>query len=180
MGLMYLQSSNFGVDQTKHGQAICTSIKGISVVLFYSPTKCQYSPAALQEFKRVAGTVNGVLLCVVNIDNNMDIVRQSRKTQTPIDGVPYIMLYENGAPVQIYPESYPFTADSIRQFIVTVSTNLVKMRTQAQQVSTARARPSAPQQKSGTIYYISSPRKRDSVTYFKTSEQMQQAVPPRQ
>lgn len=171
--LMYLQSSNFGVDQTKHGPAICTSIKGISVVLFYSQTRCQYSPAALQEFKKIVGTVNGVMFCVINIDNNMDVVRLSRKTETPIDGVPYIMLYENGVPVQIYPETYTFTAEAMRQFATMVSTSLIKMRTQTQQQQQSKPQQSQqPHQPkiNNTVYYISPPRKRDSVTYLKLSD----------
>src|ERR1700704_454978 len=113
-GLLYLQSCNFGVARIQEGDAICNSIKGFSIILFHSPKKCQYSPYALQEFKTVAGSVNGVIFGAVDIDKNMDVVRLSRNTVTPIDGVPYIMLYVNGVPRQIYPEQLSFDSASIK------------------------------------------------------------------
>jgi hypothetical protein len=123
-GLVYLRSENFGVDKIKEGPVLCNSIKGFSVVLFYSPQHCQYSPGALQEFKRIVGTVNGVVFAVLNIDSSMDVVRRSRNTITPIEGVPYIMLYYNGIPRQVYPDSYDLTAEAIRNFSASVSTRI--------------------------------------------------------
>jgi hypothetical protein len=125
-GLVYLRGENFGVDKIKEGPVLCNSIKGFSVVLFYSPQHCQYSPGALQEFKRIVGTVNGVVFAVLNIDTAMDVVRRSRNTITPIEGVPYIMLYYNGIPRQVYPDNYELTAEAIRNFSASVSTRLAQ------------------------------------------------------
>ncbi len=169
-GLLYLESSNFGVDKIASGQILCNSIKGFSVVLFYSQSKCVYSPKALAEFKRVVGTVNGVLFAVLNIDNNMDVVRLSTKTITPIDGVPYIMLYYNGTPQQIYNEEYPFTTEAIRDFTAKVSLHLTKVLANKEKAAAGSSQAAAAAkaeklQKKNTIYYIGGPI-RKNVTYL--------------
>lgn len=156
-GLLYLQSSNFGKDNISEGVALCNSIKGFSVVLFYSPTKCRYSPYALQEFKKVSGTINGVIFAVLDIDKNMETVRMSRDTVTSIEGVPYIMLYYNGTPRQIYPEDYPFTSEAIRDFSASVSIGIAKsMRAASTQNVKAKRKPRVSQ---NTISYQNNKRR---------------------
>ena len=162
-GILYLQSSNFGIDQIPKGKVICNSIKGFSVVLFYSSTKCKYSPYALQEFKKASSGVNGVIFGVIDIDRNMDTVRQSRRTLTPIDGVPYIMLYLDGVPRQIYPEEYPFTAKVMHEFVASVTGVISRASKNVQ-------RPAQPQKKkpfgsTHTISYLSNVR-RKNITYI--------------
>lgn len=193
-GLIYLQTSNFGIDKIPDGPVLCNSIKGFSVVLFYSPTRCQYSPAALQELKRVVGTVNGVVFAVLNIDKHMDVVRMSRNTLTSVEGVPYIMLYFNGVPKQIYPENFPFTAEAMRNFAATVSIGITKAMNNTQRQPRAgqpnqqgsptgsrdiEQAASAPHRGGGslggsaknTIYYIGSPLKRKNCTYISVDDQ---------
>lgn len=171
-GLVYLQTANFGIDKIPEGPVMCNSIKGFSVVLFYSPSRCQYSPAALQELKRIVGTVNGVIFAAVNIDKYMDIVRMSRNTLTSVEGVPYIMLYHNGVPKQIYPDNYPFTAEAIRSFATTVSLGIAKAANNvAEQQPRGGAATSRPPRNT-TIYFISNPSvKRKNCTYISVDDQ---------
>lgn len=172
-GPLYLQTSNFGINKIPDGPVLCNSIKGFSVVLFYSPSRCQYSPHALAELKSVVGHVNGVVFAVLNIDKYMDVVKMSRNTITSIDGVPYIMLYYNGVPRQIYPENYPYTADAIRSFASTVSSNMAKSMATASQ-NQAKETPS-PKKDDGvkkSIYYIGTPLKRKNCTYISVDTQL--------
>jgi len=168
-GLLHLQSSNFGIDKIPEGKILCNSIKGFSVVLFYSLERCQYSSHALHEFKKVVGTVHGINFCVLNIDKNMDTVRLSRTTITPIDGVPYIMLYYNGMPKQIYPENYEFISEQIKNFSATVSTNILRSISNMNQIKDKPKTPTIENIKSNSsIYYVGNPiRKR--VTYLSNS-----------
>jgi len=171
VGLVYLQSSNFGKDRIPEGDAICNSIKGFSVVLFHSPTKCRYSPYALQEFKKAAGRINGVMFASIDIDRNMDTVRLSRNTITPIDGVPYIMLYYNGTPRQIYPEDYPFTSDAIQNFVASVSSGILKSMRAAEENRTKKnTAKRTPPIKHNTINYLRSTR-RNNFTYINAHSQ---------
>ena len=171
-GLVYLRKENFGVDKIQEGPVLCNSIKGFSIVLFYSPQHCQYSPAALQEFKRIVGTVNGIVVAVLNIDAAMDVVRLSRNTLTPIEGVPYIMLYYNGIPRQVYPDNYDLTAEAIRNFAATVSTRLAQAlapKTPSARTSKRDNSPSPEDKKpASSIYFIHDPNKtkRKSYTYI--------------
>lgn len=169
-GLVYLRKENFGVDKIKEGPVLCNSIKGFSLVLFYSPQHCQYSPSALQEFKRIVGTVNGIVVAVLSIDSAMDVVRLSRNTLTPIEGVPYIMLYHNGIPRQVYPDNYELTAEAIRNFAATVSTRLAQALAPKTPSLQAQRRQDAGEEKkpAASIYFIHDPNKtkRKSYTYI--------------
>lgn len=173
-GPLYLQTSNFGINKIPDGPVLCNSIKGFSVVLFYSPTRCQYSPHALAELKSVVGHVNGVVFAVLNIDKFMDVVKMSRNTITSIDGVPYIMLYYNGVPRQIYPENYPYTAEAIRAFASTVSTNIAKSMATATQQAQQKEAPAIKKDEGvkKTIYYIGTPLKRKNCTYISVDTQL--------
>lgn len=171
-GPLYLQTSNFGINKIPDGPVLCNSIKGFSLVLFYSPSRCQYSPHALAELKRVVGHVNGVVFAVLNIDKYMDVVKMSRNTITSIDGVPYIMLYYNGVPRQIYPENYPYTADAIRSFASTVSTNMAKSMATASQTLAAKETPKKDDGSKKSIYYIGTPLKRKNCTYISVDTQL--------
>lgn len=165
-GLLHLQSANFGVDKIPEGRILCNSVKGFSVVLFYSLERCQYSYHALQEFKKVVGTVNGINFGILNIDKNMDLIKLSRSTITPIDGVPYIMLYYNGIPKQIYPENYEFVSEQIKNFSTTVSANILKSISNMNNKQQVESKEKVLQKNNNhTIYYIGNPiRKR--VTYL--------------
>jgi hypothetical protein len=171
-GLIHLSSNNFTLEKTKNGVFLCNSIKGFSVVLFYSLQKCKYSAQALNEFRKVVGSVNGVVFAALDVDKYLDVVRLSRNSATVIEGVPYMMLYYNGIPQQIYPDEYPFLAPDIKQFSATVATNIYNAikNSEKQQASTSQAKQqsaSKPSKVSKTIYYISSPlKKRQNITYL--------------
>jgi len=172
-GPLYLQTSNFGINKIPDGPVLCNSIKGFSVVLFYSPSRCPYSPHALAELKSIVGHVNGVVFAVLNIDKYMDVVKMSRNTITAIDGVPYIMLYYNGVPRQIYPENYPYTAEAMRAFASTVSSNMAKSMANATQTQPqSKEPPKKDDVPKKTIYYIGTPLKRRNCTYISVDTQM--------
>lgn len=159
--ILYLRSENFGIDKiTTNGSThsvLCNSIKGVSVVLFYSGSRCAYSRDALSEFKRVAPAVNGIVFGAIDIDNAMAVVRLARSTVTRIEGVPYIMLYLNGIPRQVYPDTYEMTAPSIQNFATTIAARLLNTETR-------QAAP-PPDAAGGGIYFIAVPLKRKNVTY---------------
>lgn len=149
--IIYLSPRNFGINTVDGKKLLCTSITGISVILFFSPQKCAYSMPAVQEYKSISSSINGVTLAAVNIDQHIDIIKLSRQTITTIDSVPYIMLYLNGIPRQIFPESYSFTGNNMYNFITSVS-SVIMQSTKSQQDKSQKK-----EIQKSTICYIGEP-----------------------
>jgi hypothetical protein len=100
-GLLYLTSEDFTLTTQKDKKLMAHSIKGYSLILFYS-NGCQYCPESVDLFKRLPGAVSGCQFGILNVDNNKDFIQKSKDTISQITYVPYILLYIDGIPFMKY------------------------------------------------------------------------------
>jgi len=103
-----LQTNDHKIDQGTKGKILCNGIKGISLVMFYSPL-CPISQTLLPEFRRLPQVINGCKFCILNINENQDIITLSEQTISPIEFVPYIIFYINGRPFLQYDDDATLT-----------------------------------------------------------------------
>jgi len=120
-GLLFLQAGDFSIQSGTKGDILCNSIRGISLILFYS-TKCEHCQALIPIFKRLPGTIGGCQFGMINVTMEKDIVRMSSNTISPIKYVPLIILFVNGKPFIRY--DGPHDENEIRKFLVEVTTKL--------------------------------------------------------
>jgi len=119
--LLYLTDDDFRIVDGPDGKTLCMSIKGFSLVLFYSK-QCIHCHSFIPKFKQIPQMVSGCQFGLVNVSSNVNIVKMSESTVSPIKYVPYILLYINGKPFMQY--DGPRTSKDVREFIVNVSKQL--------------------------------------------------------
>lgn len=120
-GLLFLTSSDFSSQQGQRGNIVCNNIRGISLILLYSP-KCEHSQKLFPIFKRLPGTINGCQFGIINVTQETDIIRLSKNSVAPIEYVPLIILYVNGKPFIRY--DGPHMETDIRNFLIDVTSKL--------------------------------------------------------
>ena len=120
-GLLFLQSADFAVQNGVKGDILCNSIRGISLILFYS-TKCEHCQTLIPIFKRLPGTIGGCQFGMINVTMERDVVRMSSQTIAPIKYVPLVILFVNGKPFIRY--DGPHDENEIRKFLVEVTSKL--------------------------------------------------------
>jgi hypothetical protein len=125
-GLLYFSDKDFKLQESKDGYLMCNNIKGISLILFYS-TQCKYCAISLPVFKSLPGTLNGCQFGIVNISNSKEVVNMSRKSTSPLQYVPFIILYFDGKPIMSYDGAHD--GNEIRKFIITISKDLQQKQT---------------------------------------------------
>ena len=93
--LIYLTPNDF-TEKMVHG------IRGTSIVLFYAGG-CQYSMNVLPIFKKMPKSdIYGVQFGVMNVGFYKEIVQKAKNSDTPIEYVPLIIMYNNGVPAVKY------------------------------------------------------------------------------
>lgn len=120
-GLLFLQAGDFSIQAGSRGDILCNSIRGISLILFYS-TRCQHSQALIPIFKSLPGSIGGCQFGMINVTNERDIITMSATTVAPIQYVPLIIMFINGKPFIRY--DGPHEATEIRKFLVEVTSKL--------------------------------------------------------
>ena len=116
-GLLFLSEDYFKIVNTPKGDALGTTIRGISLILFYS-TQCPYCEPFIPVFKKLPGTVGGCQFGMINISTNRSIVEKSKNTIMPLTYVPYIVLYSNGNPIVSY--DGPPNEQELKNFVMTI------------------------------------------------------------
>ena len=120
-GLLFLQSEDFNVQAGTKGDIVCNVIRGISLVLFYSP-RCVYCQRLIPIFKKLPGSIGGCQFGMINVTSENTIVAMSRNTVVPIEYVPLIILYVNGKPFIRYDGEHH--EEKIREFLLDVTNKL--------------------------------------------------------
>lgn len=120
-GLLFLRSEDFNVQAGTRGDIVCNVIRGVSLVLFYSP-KCGYCQRLIPIFKKLPGTIGGCQFGMINVTTENTIVLMSRNTIVPIEYVPLIILYVNGKPFIRYDGDHDEV--QIRKFLMDVTSKL--------------------------------------------------------
>jgi len=97
--MLDLMPSDFKISPTPKGDVIETNVKGISLVVFYSPD-CTHSTAYLQ----LVNTMNDEYCTFAKFDISKysEYTVQSLNTKTPLTYTPYIVIYVNGRPYMSY------------------------------------------------------------------------------
>jgi thioredoxin-like negative regulator of GroEL len=117
-GLLFLTSDDFYVQNGSSGKVLRTSIRGFSLILFYS-TQCQYCQSLIPIFKKLPGTIGGCQFGMINVSQNRQVVMMSKETISPITYVPYIVLFIDSVPFMRY--NGPSDAGEIRRFVFEIS-----------------------------------------------------------
>jgi len=120
-GLLFLTDKDFTVSQGTKGNILCNAVKGLSLVFFYS-TRCTFCQSFIPQYKKMPGNIKGCHFAMVNVSQFQKIVAMSTNTITPIQYVPYIVLYVNGKPYIKYEGDYDI--QQLADFIIEVSTTL--------------------------------------------------------
>jgi thioredoxin-like negative regulator of GroEL len=119
--IIFLTGDDFSVQKINNADYLCSNIKGVSVILFYS-TRCGYCQSLIPIFKRLPHVIPNCQFCMVNIDLHKSIVEKSKATIDPIKYVPYIVFYANHRPIIKY--SGPHDIEKISKFVSDVSKTL--------------------------------------------------------
>ncbi len=121
-GLLFLTQEDFYNTYDKNkAYVMAHRIPGVSLILFYS-TQCVHCKTLIPIFKSLPGSVSGCQFGMVNIANNKNCVHMSKNTISPINYVPYIILYIGGKPLMRY--SGPYELSPIQKFVVEVTNKL--------------------------------------------------------
>lgn len=120
-GLLFLSAADFNLKRGTKGGIMCTRIRGVSLVLFYS-TKCRHCQSLIPIFKKLPGTIAECQFAMINISQNKQCIQMSQQTIAPIEIVPYMLLYINGKPYMRY--NGPHDTSEIGRFIIEVTNNL--------------------------------------------------------
>lgn len=124
-GLIFLTTNDFHLEKGQKGTLLCNKISGFSLILFYS-TQCKHSMNFLPNFRKLPGVISGCQFGMINISKNKDLVKISSGTITPIEYVPYLILYSNGKPFMRYDGQHDI--NSIKNFIMDVNNKLKHKR----------------------------------------------------
>ncbi len=101
-GLSFLTGDDFSVVEGPNGRPIMVhQFRGLSMVMFYS-NSCSHCQTLLPVFKELPKVVNGAHFALANVSSNKSIVAKARSTNTPIEYVPLVIFYVDGAPFAQY------------------------------------------------------------------------------
>lgn len=103
--IIRLRLDDFEVQKGAKGQLLCVGIKGISLVMFYSPLCKNICEPLLPQFRQLPNIINSVKFCTININEHVGIIHLSEQTISPIRFVPFIILYVNGRPFLQYDDA---------------------------------------------------------------------------
>ena len=120
-GLLFLQTEDFSIQKGQKGPILCHSIRGISLVLFYS-VNCQYSRHLIPIFKRLPGQLGGCQFGMINVSSEKQIIGMSKATISEIKYVPLMILFVSGKPFLRY--DGPHEENEIKRFIFEVSNKI--------------------------------------------------------
>jgi len=123
-GILFLGSDDFCVRAGEKGNMLCLSgWKGLTLVMFYSK-ECQFCHKLINKFKQLPTIVNGCKFAMCCINRHFDIIEKSKNTIAPIEYVPDVILYVDGAPYIRY--DGPHEVEDIKSFIFNVYERLQK------------------------------------------------------
>ena len=124
-GLIFLTTNDFHLENGQKGILLSNKISGFSLVLFYS-TQCKYCVKLIPSFRKLPGIISGCQFGMVNISKNKDLIQKASRSITPIEYVPYLILYSNGKPFMRYDGQHDI--QSIKNFIMDINNKLKHKR----------------------------------------------------
>lgn len=102
--LIYLTSNDFYIGEgSQNKKLLCNNLKDLTFVFFHADAdKCAHCEELLPIYKRLPQFIQSCKFGLVNLNKNPDIIKVSVQTVTPLEYVPYLMLYINGRPFLRY------------------------------------------------------------------------------
>lgn len=122
--IIRLQTEDFHVDAGTKGPILCTGIKGMTLVMFFSPL-CDICKDLFPKFQRLPQVITGCNFCTLNINENRQIIAMSKQTISPIQYVPHIVFFVNSRPFLQYDDDT--TLEKLMNF-VTYAMKLVESK----------------------------------------------------
>lgn len=95
--ILKLTVSDFTLVHETKGPVLTLNIKGVVLVLFWSPG-CSICKELIPNFQHLPQVMRSIKFCALNINQNQQILTMAKQTSSPIEYVPYIVLYVNGKP----------------------------------------------------------------------------------
>lgn len=93
----HLNASHFYVNNKRQ---LCNKIPNNSFVMFTSPS-CIYCTRLIPSFTKLSESLRGCVFAIMDVEQNKRHVLQlASSSSTPIEYVPYVVLYANGVPVK--------------------------------------------------------------------------------
>lgn len=155
MVFVYLTPDDYHVQRDGN---LCNNIPNFSFVMFTSE-QCRHCKDVEPDFLRLSRSIQGCSFGIMNVDQyNQKIVTISARSNTPLEYVPYIILYRHGVPVAQYvpDESKPSSNfDSMKAFIIAYTTGNGSRQFGAQQNRTQQ--PEQPMKPAIPAYSIGIP-----------------------
>jgi hypothetical protein len=128
--LLYLTFEDFFLSRTEKGPIMNTSIRGFSVLMFYSDS-CPISRKTLPIFTSLPISITNCTFGIVNIDKHRRVLEMASKTIGPITHVPYIAFYVNGKIFMVYKDT--LSKDHLSRFVFDASMLYTKRASTPQQ-----------------------------------------------
>lgn len=120
-GLLFLTADDFEIINDNSNKILVNKIPGFSLILFYS-TYCEHCHNILEVIKSLPGTITSFQFGIINVSLNKQTIIDARDTITPLQYVPYIILYYNGRPYMRYDGEH--NLESINKFAYEVATSI--------------------------------------------------------
>lgn len=116
--LQHLSIEDFKITRLGTNDVLVNVLPGLSLIMFYS-NSCQHCTDIMPAFKKLPSRFPSCTFGIVNISRNMGLAESSKRTTTPIQYVPFVLLYNDGIPVaKISTENT--TEDMLVKFIASV------------------------------------------------------------
>ena len=119
--ILNITSDDVALVQGKSGLLLSSGIEGISFVLFHAdPGMCGNCDVVVPQIKQLSRhpTMNSCKFALCNLSRNSSIIKMARKTVTPFEYVPYMMLYYDGIPIARYdPDDGNFDINDCAEFL---------------------------------------------------------------
>lgn len=101
--LIYLTTNDFYIGDGSKGKLLCNNLKDLTFCFFHAdPERCEHCEELLPIFKKLPHFIKSCKFALVNLNKNPDCIKMSNTTITPLEYVPYLMLYVNGRPFLRY------------------------------------------------------------------------------
>jgi len=125
MSIYYLEKRNFEIKDTGKNRVLTLKDLPRLVLVYYFTSSCPYCKTFTPFFHQLPHQLHGdIKYAVANAENIKSVMQQSLETTTPIDQVPYVMLYNYGWPIERY--QGPTDVQSLRSFLELAAAKILK------------------------------------------------------
>lgn len=104
MSIVYLTSEDFYIPKKENPSdhvKLCIKLRGLSFI-YFSSDNCKHCEDFLPVFRKLPTIIGGCHFGTINVSKNMNVVKASSKSTTPIKYVPYCIMYIDGVPFMRY------------------------------------------------------------------------------